>query len=143
MGIAICDGRAISSSARRGISWQGSVIFYKNGPALEMDEKGLPFVKTTNPEDALLYMETELNSSMGDAGSWRDLCDGHGVAANTFIEATEDGHIRWSCFGFVSCDSFRNCFLLSGEFGVFVSGKLIARPYDRRGIAMETFRYKQ
>jgi len=94
-------------------------------------------VKTTNPEDALLYMETELNSSMAT------LAPGETYAMDTEWQPTR---LSRQLKTVTSAELFRILFLatpsaigflLSGEFGVFVSGKLIARPYDRRGIAME------
>src|SRR5438132_5639248 len=43
---------------------KATVIFYKNGPALELDDKGIPYFTPANPEDPLHYMEAEVNSPM-------------------------------------------------------------------------------
>jgi hypothetical protein len=41
---------------------KATVIFYKNGPSVEMHKDGMPFVTALNPEDRLHYMEAEINS---------------------------------------------------------------------------------
>src|SRR2546430_17336813 len=43
---------------------KATVIFYKNGPALELDDKGIPYFTPANPQDRLHYMEAEVNSPM-------------------------------------------------------------------------------
>ncbi|HMI50128.1 MAG TPA: DUF4380 domain-containing protein [Candidatus Saccharimonadales bacterium] len=115
---------------------KASVIFYKNGPALEMDEKGIPFIKTANPEDAMHYMEAELNSPMVR------LAPGESYAMDTewlptrlsrnVTAVTAAGAVS----GSFSASPTTGGLVLSGEFGVFTRGKLVARPYNRRGIAL-------
>lgn len=43
---------------------KASVIFYKNGASLDLDENGLPQLRSSDPEHAPYYMEAELNSPM-------------------------------------------------------------------------------
>lgn len=43
---------------------KASIIFYKNGGALELDEHGMPTVRSAKPEQAPYYMEAEINSPM-------------------------------------------------------------------------------
>jgi hypothetical protein len=43
---------------------KASVIFYKNGAALELDENGVPTLRSANWQDAPYYMEAEINSPM-------------------------------------------------------------------------------
>src|SRR5207302_279181 len=43
---------------------KASVNFYKNGAALDLDDKGLPHLRSSTREDTPYYMEAEINSPM-------------------------------------------------------------------------------
>lgn len=43
---------------------KASIIFYKNGGALELDNRGMPTLRSVKPEQAPYYMEAEVNSPM-------------------------------------------------------------------------------
>jgi hypothetical protein len=113
---------------------KATVIFYKNGPSLEMDEKGIPFVTVAKPEDRLHYMEAELNSPMVK------LRPGETYTVETewyptrmgkeFRTVTSAGVVGDALTASVRGDSV----FLSGEFGVFLEGNLAAILYDRRGV---------
>src|SRR5256886_12689596 len=69
--LAVVDGTARYAMVERFPHFEGAeypgkatVIFYKNGPALELDDKGIPYFTPANPQDRLHYMEDELNSPM-------------------------------------------------------------------------------
>jgi hypothetical protein len=117
---------------------KATVIFYKNGPSLEVDEKGIPFVSVAKPEDQLHYMEAELNSPMVkmQAGEtymmeteWFPTRMG-----KEFRTVTSAGAIGTSLTASVRGNSL----LLAGEFGVFFEGNLVAILYDRRGVPIRT-----
>ncbi len=115
---------------------KATVIFYKNGPSLELDDKGIPYVTDSNPADALHYMEAEVNSPMVR------LQPGETYALDTkwfptrmgkdFTTVTDAGVVGTS----FAVSSAANGILLTGTFGVFVPGKLEARLFDRQGIAI-------
>ena len=109
-----------------------SVIFWTNGPGVSLSRDGIPSL-SADPDASPYYLEAELNSPMcqlrpGDSCSfeteWFPTRAGnefHGVTdAGILIkplEARQDnGKIR-----------------LSGSFGVFFAGQLLARFYDPRG----------
>jgi hypothetical protein len=105
-----------------------------NGPELRMGADGVPTVGSADPIKSPYYLEAELNSPLADMqpGETRDLdtewlptragSDFHGVADAGIIvdplQATrlENGNIR-----------------LSGSFGAFFEGRLIANFYDGHG----------
>ena len=47
---------------------KATTIFYKNGPTVEMDEKGMPYLRSSSIEKTPYYMEAELNSPMAVLG---------------------------------------------------------------------------
>jgi hypothetical protein len=111
---------------------KASVIFWTNGPEVRLDSKGIASL-STNSDASPYYLEAELNSPMcklhpGDSCSFqtewfptRAGNDFHGVAEPGILirplEAIQhSGKVR-----------------LSGSFGVFFGGRLIARFYDEHG----------
>jgi hypothetical protein len=115
---------------------KATVIFYKNGPSLEMDENGVPYVPQVKPEDRLHYMEAEVNSPMVR------LQPGETYALDTrwfptrvgkeFKTVTEAGVVGTP----FAASSGASGLLLSGSFAVFVPGKLEAWLFDRHGVAI-------
>jgi hypothetical protein len=107
------------------------------GPVSDaLDDKGIPYVTSSNPEDRLHYMEAEVNSPMVR------LQPGETYALDThwfptrmgkeFKTVTDAGVV-----GSPLAVSFTaNGILLSGIFGVFMPGKLEARFFDRHGVAI-------
>lgn len=111
---------------------KASVIFWTNGPAMRLSSDGIPSLSAEGDDDPY-YLEAELNSPMcklrpGESCTvgteWfpsRAGAEFHGVTdAGILISplraSAEDGKVR-----------------LSGSFGVFFAGRLIARFYDERG----------
>jgi hypothetical protein len=112
---------------------KATVIFYKSGPSLELDDKGIPFVTSSKPEDRLHYMEAEVNSPMVR------LQPGETYALDTHwfptrmgkeFKTVMDGGVVGSS---LEVSSTASGILLSGIFGVFVPGKLEAQLFDRHG----------
>lgn len=104
---------------------KASVIFYKNGPAVEMNERGRPDIRIS-PDDAPFYMEAELNSPMAK------IAPGQTYAMDTkwyparagkeFVGVAEGGVIVESLHAVRTAAGVR----ISGSFGVFFPGRVIA-----------------
>jgi hypothetical protein len=117
---------------------KASVIFWTNGPEIRLNSEGEPSV-TSGGDGSPRYLEAEINSPLVQLrpGETRDLdtewfptragSEFHGVQDAGVVvnplEATrlETGHIR-----------------LSGSFGVFFAGRLIAHLYDEHGTSLAT-----
>ena len=138
--LTVIDGSARYAMVERFPYFEGAeypgkatVIFYKNGPSLELDDKGIPFVTSAKPEDRLHYLEAEVNSPMVR------LQPGETYALDThwfptrmgkeFKTVMDAGVVGSS----LEVSSTASGILLSGIFGVFVPGKLEARLFDRHG----------
>jgi hypothetical protein len=118
---------------------KASVIFYTNGPELRWDAEGVPSLFSGEDRMAPYYLEAELNSplvrllpdeSLSFDTEWfptRAGSEFHGVTeagviVNPFrATALENGKLR-----------------LSGSFGVFFSGQLVAHFYGQQGEATGT-----
>ncbi|PYU59518.1 MAG: hypothetical protein DMG56_18025 [Acidobacteria bacterium] len=138
--LTVVDGTAHYAMVERFPHFEGAeypgkatVIFYKNGPALELDDKGIPYFTPANPEDPLHYMEAEVNSPMVrlEPGETYAL-DTHWFPTRMGKEfkTVMDAGVVGSSLTVSSTDSG---ILLTGIFGVFVPGKLEARLFDRHG----------
>ena len=112
---------------------KASVIFYKNGAALELDDNGVPALRSNRPEETPYYMEAEINSPMTrlDPGasytldtSWFPVRVGRELKSVTRVGVVEHPLAA----------SFQTDHLhLSGSFGVFFAGKLDAHIFDLHG----------
>ena len=113
---------------------KASVIFYKNGAALELDDTGMPALRSNHPDEAPYYMEAEINSPM------RRLNPGASYALDTWwfpVRASKElktvtlaGIVEHPLAASLSADRLR----LSGTFGVFFVGKLNAHIFDLHGV---------
>ena len=112
---------------------KASVIFYKNGAALELDEKGMPALRSNDPQDAPYYMEAEINSPM------RRLDPGASYALDTlWFPVRADKELKAvTPAGIVehplAASLTGNRLHLSGSFGVFLAGKLNAHVFSLHG----------
>jgi len=113
---------------------KASVIFYKNGAALELDETGMPTLRSANWQDAPYYMEAEINSPMIglDPGAsyamdtvWLPVRAGRELKA-----ITPAGVVGRPLAASLSAKGLH----VSGIFGVFCAGSLRAHVFDLRGI---------
>ncbi len=112
---------------------KASVIFYKNGAALGLDDKGMPAVRSNHPDEAPYYMEAEINSPLRhlEAGasyaletSWFPVRASKGLKAVTVA-----GVVERPLIASIHADRLQ----LSGSFGVFLAGKLNAHVFDAHG----------
>jgi hypothetical protein len=117
---------------------KASVIFWMNGPEMRLSSEGEPSL-TSGGDGVPYYLEAEINSPLVQLrpGETRDLDtewfptraggEFHGVEDAGIVvrplQATrlEGGHIR-----------------LSGSFGVFFAGRLVAHLYDEHGTSVGT-----
>ncbi|MGH9684361.1 MAG: hypothetical protein ACRD4S_12220 [Candidatus Acidiferrales bacterium] len=111
---------------------KATVIFYKNGPGVEVNGKGMPVVRL-GTEDQPYYMEAELNSPIvrlnPDETYAMDTRWFPARVGDKFVTATTAGVVSEP----LSASRAANQLTLSGSFGVFYSGKLVAHLYDDRG----------
>jgi uncharacterized protein DUF4380 len=110
-----------------------SVIFYKNGAALELDSNGAPKLRSANPDEAPYYMEAEINSPMvrlEPGVSYAFDTDWFPVRLGKDLKTvTAAGVIERPLSAAMSADGLQ----LSGLFDVFFPGKLRARVFDIHG----------
>ena len=117
---------------------KASVIFWMNGPETRLNSEGEPSL-TSGGDGVPYYLEAEINSALVQLrpGETRDLdtewfptragSEFHGAADSGIVvrplQATRlaTGHIR-----------------LSGSFGVFFAGRLVAHLYDEHGASVGT-----
>jgi hypothetical protein len=113
---------------------KATVIFYSNGPTLRVDESGRSSLTKDDPDDALHYLEAELNSPL------IKLAPGESHAMDTAWFPTRiQGGVRdvkdaGLIFRPVQLAAASKTFRLSGGFGVFCPGKLMVYFYDRDGL---------
>ncbi|MGA2856155.1 MAG: hypothetical protein ABSE40_04760 [Candidatus Sulfotelmatobacter sp.] len=113
---------------------RASVIFYKNGGALELDASGMPRLRSSDPQRAPYYMEAELNSPMirlePGASSAFDT-KWYPVRADKNLKYVGSaGVVEIPLTAVLESDGIR----LAGKFGVFFPGRLSARFYDTSGV---------
>lgn len=112
---------------------KASVIFYKNGPTVSLGIDNMPHLSSMERLETPYYMEAELNSPLAelDPGETYTM-DTHWFPCRMgldFRTVTDAGAIGTPLHA-VRADSEIK---LSGRFGVFFPGKLVAFLYDRGG----------
>jgi hypothetical protein len=117
---------------------RASVIFYIDGPSMHLNKQGMPEIARTKLEDAPYYMEAELNSPLVT------LAPAETYAFDTewfptrmtprLLDATDAGMIERG----LAAVRAGNGLQLTGVFGVFYAGRLVAHLYDGRGVALNT-----
>lgn len=116
---------------------KATVIFYKNGPAVELDANGRAQIRTSSG-DAPFYMEAELNGPMirlapGESYTFDTEWFPTRVGSH-FKAATDAGVIGEP----LEASSIGENVKLSTTAGVFFPGKLVARFYDSRSTELST-----
>jgi hypothetical protein len=117
---------------------KASVIFYKNGPTVQLNAQGMPFLTSKNLIETPYYMEAELNSPMavltpGETYTM-DTCWFPSRMSHGLKTVTDAGLVGQPL---VAKNSGAGKFDLSGSFGVFFPGALKAYLYDKGGIETE------
>lgn len=112
---------------------KATIIFYTNGPALEFNEEGMPFLTSSNPAETPFYMKAEVNSPMVV------LKPGETYALDTkWFPTRIVGHPQSVTEVGVTSSALvvskmGNSLLVSASFGVFFPGSLAAYLFDIRG----------
>jgi hypothetical protein len=112
---------------------KATVIFYKNGPTVELDKKGMPYLTSTSLEETPYYMEAELNSPMVTLGPGETYAfDTHWFPSRlngSFHMVTDAGLVGAPLAARRNADKIE----LSGSFGVFFPGQLKAYLFSHGG----------
>lgn len=122
---------------------RASLIFYKNGAALELDSAGMPVLRSSTPEETPCYMEAEINSPMVE------LKPGEACAMDTdWFPARLAGRVRdVKAAGViaapVTATSSSGDVVISASLGVFFPGKLVVHLRDSRGKVVQEAELKQ
>ena len=113
---------------------KATVIFYKNGPTVELDAKGMPYLTSRSLEKTPYYMEAELNSPMAVLGPGESyVFDTNWFPSRLsgdFTTVTDAGLVGKPLVARRIGDKIE----LSGTFGVFFPGELKAYLYDEGGV---------
>jgi hypothetical protein len=116
-----------------------SMIFWTNGPGLKLSEDGIPSLGSDEEEDSPYYMEAEINSPVCR------LRPGESCNLDTEWFPTRGGReLQAFSEGGIIARPLRVTRLasgklkLSGSFGVFFPGRLVARLYDDHGASLGT-----
>jgi hypothetical protein len=113
---------------------KASLIFYKNGAVLELDDAGMPVLRSNDPEQAPYYMEAEINSPMirlDPGGSYAlDTWWFPVRAGKRLISVAPAGVIERGLVASLKPDGIH----LSGSLGVFFPGNLHAHVFDQHGV---------
>ena len=113
---------------------KATTIFYKNGPILRMNEKGMPSLPSTTLDETPYYMEAELNSPMAVLGPGQT----YAFDTNWFPSRLTAGLTTLTDAGLVgqplAAHRAAGKIELAGSFGVFFPGELKAFLYDDGGL---------
>ena len=116
---------------------KASIIFYKNGPTLELNAKGMPYLTSTNLDQTPYYMEAEMNSPMAVLGPGEsytfDTTWFPSRLSGDFTTVTEAGLVGQPLAARRTGDKIE----LSGSFGVFFPGELKAFLYNEGGLGKD------
>ena len=143
--LAVVDGASQFAMVERsqyvkGAEYPGkaSTIFYKNGAALELNQSGMPALRSADVESTPYYMEAEINSPM------IELQPNQSYAMDTsWFPTRADSRLRGATGSGVILSPFSvarsgDSLVLSGSFGVFFPGKVQARLLDGHGAEQQS-----
>jgi hypothetical protein len=112
---------------------KATIIFYKNGPTVQLNAQGMPHLTSTNLDETPYYMEAELNSPIAilEPG------ETYAMDTNWFPSRMSPDLTTVTDAGLVgqplAAKSNAGKLELSGSFGVFFPGVLKAYLYDQGG----------
>jgi len=143
--VAVVDGASQFAMVERSQYFNGAeypgkatTIFYKNGASLELDQSGMPILRSAGVETTPYYMEAEINSPMVA------LPPGQTYAMDTgWFPTRADRQLRDVTSSGVILTPFSvtpsgDKLLLSGSFGIFFPGKLRAHLLEANGTVRQT-----
>ena len=115
---------------------KATVIFYKNGSAIEMNEQGFPVLTSSQPDEALRYMEAELNSpivTLAPGQTYAMDTEWNPVRVGRDLTAVSDAGV---CDAVLQATHAPQGARLRGSFGVFFPGHLEAQLLDPQGVKL-------
>lgn len=118
---------------------KASVIFWTNGQEMHLNADGVPTL-STDPDSSPIYLEAELNSPMcrlrpGESCSF-DTQWFPTRAGSDFRGVTDPGVVMRPLQATLDGEKVK----LSGSFGVFFEGRLVAHFYDQHGASVGVMR---
>jgi hypothetical protein len=119
---------------------KASVIFWTNGAQLHQHPDGTTTFGADEEGPPAMYMEAELNSPMVrlDPGqSYHFDTDWFPTRGNASFQGVSDAGVILKPLQAAQTEGAKEI-ALTGAFGVFFSGKLVAHLYDGRGVAIGT-----
>ena len=144
--VAVVDGTAHYGMVERfdysaGGEYPGkaTVIFYKTGSGLTLNEQGLPALTVSHSDLPLRYMEAELNSpiiALAPGATYAMDTEWHPVRAEEeIVDVTSAG----VCGSVLRATQTARGVHLQGTFGVFFSGHLRSDFIDAQGKKLKSF----
>jgi hypothetical protein len=140
--LAVVDGSTRFAMVERfhlqsGAEYPGkaSVIFYKNGPAIDVDDNGAPAIRTS-PDDTPFYMEAELNSPMVQlkpGESYTFSTEWFPTRMGSNLKNGTDAGVIGEPLAISASSANADVSTITGSFGVFFAGKFVAYLYDDGG----------
>ena len=140
--VAVLDGTSrfamvekFQYEANRSYPGRASVIFWTNGPELHMNSDGEATLGGT--KDSPYYMEAEINGPMCRLHPGEECqldTDWFPTRTESEIHGVTDAGILVRALRVAQLDGGK--VTLSGSFGVFYAGRLIAHFYDERGSSL-------
>jgi hypothetical protein len=115
---------------------KASVIFWTNGPELRLNSEGTPSL-TSGGDGCPYYLEAEINSPLVQLrpGETRDLdTDWFPTRAGSEFHGVEDAGVVVHPLQATRLDTGK--LRLSGSFGAFFAGRLVAHFYDEHGVTL-------
>ncbi len=112
---------------------KATMIFFKNGPMLQIDGQGIPYLASKGLSNPPYFVEAELNSPMVDLAPAEtyemDTTWFPSRMGRDFTAMTDAGLVGQPLTATVAAEGLE----LSGNFGVFFPGKLVAYLYNDGG----------
>jgi hypothetical protein len=116
---------------------KASIIFWTNGPELKLNSDGLPFLTSGNQDESPYYLEAEINTPLVRLrpGETRELdTEWLPTRAGGEFHGVEDAGIVVHPLQATPLETGK--IQLSGSFGVFFAGRLVAHFYSEHGISL-------
>jgi hypothetical protein len=117
---------------------KATVIFYKNGSVLEMNEQGFPVLNNSHPDEMLRYMEAELNSpivTLAPGQTYAMDTKWNPVRVGRELAAVSDAGV---CGVVLQAARAPEGIHLRGSFGVYFPGHLEAQLLDSHGAKLKS-----
>lgn len=115
-----------------------SIIFWTNGPQLKLSPEGQPSLTSGDEDASPYYLEAEINSPLcrlGPGESCELETEWFPTRAGSEVHGATDTGIVVRPLRATRLESGK--IRLSGSFGVFFSGRLVARLYRQHGAGVE------